>query len=46
MADESAIANADLRDLCAIVAPVDLPLEPSDSLFVVLSDGTRKEIQL
>ena len=44
--NESAIGVAELRDHCAIVAPVDLPVEPSESLFVALSDGTRAEIEL
>lgn len=45
-ADDAAMRVADNSDHCAIVAPVDLPLEPSESLFVMLSDGTRKDIEL
>lgn len=44
--NESAVGVAENRDQCAIVAPVDLPLEPSESLFVVMSDGARKDIEL
>jgi hypothetical protein len=45
-ADAHAKRCAEMHDKCAIVAPVDLPLDHSVPLFVVLSDGTRKEIQL
>lgn len=44
--DHAAIQIAELRDHCAIVAPIDLPAKPSDRLTVTLSSGEVREIDL